>query len=192
MILSPSIYHRLIRPEWLTKFYITNLLTEHFDFSHKTVLDFGCGTGSVCNLFTPRLYLGIDPDPHRVAFAKKNYPNHHFSIYSNGKIPVEDSTIDYLIAISVLHHIPTEEIHRHLNEFKRILRPGGGIVSIEPYLTSSMVSDNLMTLFDQGKYIRNEEEYFKIFEANNFKVNLLKKFKKLVYNELFFFAVSDL
>lgn len=78
MQLSPRIYHSFIRPKWTTKIYIQNHIQRHFDFTDKKVLDFGAGTGANCTLCSHAHYFGIDPDSHRINFAKRMYTQYQF------------------------------------------------------------------------------------------------------------------
>ncbi|HZH62243.1 MAG TPA: class I SAM-dependent methyltransferase [Metabacillus sp.] len=190
MQLSPRMYHTLVRPKWFTKKYIENHLKEHFNFKNKSVLDFGSGTGANCSLCTPSEYLGIDPDLKRIEFAKKLYPNYHFQVFSGTEIPVEDKSVDVILIISVLHHIPPEVISTYVKEFKRILRNNGTVVAIEPCLFDhTRISNWFMKRYDKGKYIRKESDYLSYFLNENFQCKVLKKFKKcFLYNELYFRA----
>lgn len=45
--------------------------------------------------------------------------------------PFRDSSIDVMLAMHVIHHIP--RIRRFLAELERVLRPGGALVAVEPY-----------------------------------------------------------
>ncbi|GAA0328130.1 hypothetical protein GCM10008967_18260 [Bacillus carboniphilus] len=186
----PRLYHNLVRPKWFTDLYIHQNLKLAFDFNDKTVLDFGSGTGANCSLFSPGNYMGLEPDQKRVIFSKKSYPDYHFHVLKEQTLPLEDQSIDYILIVSVLHHISSEELIKYAKEFKRVLRQGGKIVAIEPYLCkSNPICNWLMKWLDQGKFIREENGYLNIFYENGYECNVLKRFRKcFVYNELFFSA----
>lgn len=191
MQLSPRIYHSLIRPKWITKIYIQNNIQQHFDFTDRTVLDFGAGTGANCTLCSPDYYFGIDPDMYRIDFAKRMYAQYRFETFMDNKIPVRDNSFDFILIIAVLHHIPPETIQYYVKEFKRILKPEGKIVVIEPcFFEKSPISNWFMKYNDKGDYIRSEEDYLNYFTKENFRCNVLRRFKKcLFYNELYFTAL---
>ncbi|PLR82981.1 class I SAM-dependent methyltransferase [Bacillus canaveralius] len=191
MQLSPRIYHSFVRPKWITKVYIQNKLQRQFDFTDKKVLDFGAGTGANCTLFSPVHYFGIDPDTHRINFAKRFYAKYRFEAFEGHKLPVDDNSFDFVLIIAVLHHIPPEAIENYIKEFKRILKPEGKVVVIEPcFFEKSPISNWFMRSNDKGDYIQKEEDYLNYFTKENFKCNVLNRFKKcFVYNELYFTAL---
>lgn len=47
------------------------------------------------------------------------------------KLPFENSTLSSILAVHVIHHIP--DITKFLKEASRVLKPGGGIICVEPY-----------------------------------------------------------
>ncbi|UUZ83280.1 class I SAM-dependent methyltransferase [Paenibacillus sp. P26] len=185
---APQLYHWFIRPKWLTKKYIHNHIQSHFQTDGHIVLDFGSGTGANCSMFEPKSYLGIDPDAKRIAYAKRLYPEYTFQVFNNDKLPFEDQTVDYIFIIAVLHHIPTADIARYLQEFQRVLKPTGTIVVMEPCLCKEKpVCNWFMNWYDKGDYIRNEEEYLRLFQ--DYDSTILQRFRKcFLYHELFFSA----
>ncbi|PPA90053.1 class I SAM-dependent methyltransferase [Brevibacillus laterosporus] len=191
MYLSPGLYHRIIRPRWFTKTYIHDHIKSQFTVENKIVLDFGCGTGANCCMFGTEHYYGIDPDVNRVQFAKRLYPNHTFTIFDGKRIPMHNQTVDLLLIVAVLHHISNEQISEYLSEFHRVLKPDGKIIIIEPYLSRKKKFNNwFMTRYDDGEYIRNEDDYLQLFNNQRYDCTVLKKFQKLLlYNEIFFIAV---
>ncbi|WP_100406428.1 class I SAM-dependent methyltransferase [Bacillus solitudinis] len=190
MQLSPKIYHSFIRPKWTTEKYIHNHIRQHFNFTNKKILDFGAGTGANCTLCSPSYYLGLDPDSHRINFAKGMYPHYQFEVFTGNELPVDDNSFDFILIIAVLHHIPPETIHCYVKEFKRMLKPDGRIVLIEPcFFDKSPIGNWFMNYYDKGDYIQREEDYLNYFIKENFRCNVLKRFKKcFLYNELYFTA----
>lgn len=174
----------------MTNLYIHNHVKQHFDFSGKNVLDFGAGTGANCTLCSPEHYLGIDPDSHRIDFAKRMYNDYRFMAFTGNELPVRDNSFDFILVVAVLHHIHPEMIPCYIKEFKRILKPQGKIVVIEPcYFERSPISNWFMKHNDKGDYIQNEEDYLHYFTNQDFQYNVIKKYKKcFLYNELYFSA----
>jgi ubiquinone/menaquinone biosynthesis C-methylase UbiE len=159
-------------------------------FNGKEVLDFGCGTGANCSIFDPGKYVGIDPDVKRIDYAKRLYPDHLFLTFDNDKLPLDDESIDYIVIVAVLHHISSEDIARCMKEFKRVLKPNGTIIAMEPCICAKKPLCNwFMNWYDNGDYIRNEEEYFRLFRENDFTPSPISRFRKcFFYHELFFSA----
>lgn len=46
-------------------------------------------------------------------------------------MPFEDNSLDAILGVHVIHHIP--DINAFFKEADRVLKPGGGIVCVEPY-----------------------------------------------------------
>ncbi|WP_197089588.1 class I SAM-dependent methyltransferase [Bacillus sp. SA1-12] len=156
----------------------------------KKVLDFGSGTGANCTLCTPSHYVGIDPDLKRINFAKQKYAPYQFEVFLGNELPADDNSFDFILIIAVLHHIPPESIKAYVKEFKRILNSNGRIVIMEPFFSEKTPISNLFMKYnDKGDYIQSEEAYLSYFTNEEFKCNVLKKFKKcFFYNELYFTA----
>jgi ubiquinone/menaquinone biosynthesis C-methylase UbiE len=188
--LSPIIYHRLIRPTWFLNRYIYDILKDGFDFENKKVLDFGCGVGSSSALFSPSSYLGLDCDSRRVSYARKINPSYNFGVLAENKLPIPDASVDYILIVSVLHHITSKDIFDYLNEFRRVLNSNGKVLVIEPCLfKGNSLSNFYMSWFDKGKYIRNEDEYIEMFDRFDYETRIMKRFSQLLlYKKLFFVA----
>ncbi|MBW5446931.1 methyltransferase domain-containing protein [Cohnella sp. CFH 77786] len=190
MHLSPRLYHRIVRPRWFTKKFIHDPISSRVDLQNKSVLDFGCGTGANCGICDPDRYVGIDPDAGRIRFAQTLYPRHTFKVFDGKRIPLPDGAVDHIFIVAVLHHIPDGPIAGYLDEFRRVLRPRGTIVAIEPFLCPKNKLNNwFMQNYDNGEFVRTEEDYVKLFRHRNYDCEVLTKFKKcLLYHELFFTA----
>lgn len=160
----------------------------NFQFEGQVVLDFGSGTGANCSIFHPHLYLGIDPDAERINYARRLYPSHKFLVFDGKVLPVENKSVDNLLIIAVLHHIPSDEITTYMKEFKRILKPTGSIIVMEPCLCKKKPICNwFMKWYDKGEHIRNEEQYIQLFRDHEYDCNIIKRFRKcFLYHELFF------
>ena len=102
--------------------------------SSWTVLDIGCG---FANNLLPFLDIGCDChgiDLHEgiVKNVKKIMQERGYeltlSVGSNSSIPYQDDSFDLLISLNTLHYEGTEQkVLAALNEFKRVLKPGGGL-----------------------------------------------------------------
>lgn len=189
MYLSPIIYNKLVRPKFAVEKYIKRVIFGKFMFNESRVLDFGCGTGSSCSMFSPHNYLGVDIDKKRIDFAKKLHHDYEFKVFDGNIIPAEDGEFDFICIFATIHHMQDEVFKSYIKELKRVLSPLGRIVVIEPVLSNKNKFNNwFMKSFDEGKYIRNESEYLSLFE-NNFLVAVEMRFRKFIfYNELFFSA----
>ena len=181
MELPPSLYHWLVRPEWFSQKYIIQYLNSNYCFKNKSVLDFGCGIGTNCTNFKPNHYLGVDCDLRRIDFARYKHPEYCFRETEGTHLPVSNGLLDYILILSVLHHIPGEEILEYLREFRRILKPDGKVIVMEPCVSGDLdLRSRLMCLVDRGKYIRNRNEYVGLFEQQGFQARTIESYNQMV------------
>lgn len=189
MELSPRLYHWLVRPQWYVAKYnrqVVQKLLADFNFNSKTVVDFGCGIGTNCSLFSPGRYIGLDCNRQRIDYARCLYPDYRFEPINGPRLPLDDSSIDYVFIMAVLHHIASCELVEILRDFQRVLRTGGRILLIEPCLRDRRSVRNWMTqVCDRGRFIRNESAYCQLFRDNGFRVEHTQQFNKGFYRELF-------
>lgn len=139
-------------------------------------------------MFHPSNYVGIDPDAKRINYAKRLYPDHTFQVLESKTLPFENESVDYILIIAVLHHVSSDEISSYMKEFQRILKPNGTIIVMEPCLfKKNTLCNSFMKWYDNGEYIRNEEEYIRLFRDHNYDCKVIKRFRKcFLYHELFF------
>jgi len=117
----------------------------------------------------------------RINFAQYKYPEYRFQGINSSNLPASDGAVDYILIISVLHHIPDSEIHEYFKEFKRILKPSGKIILMEPYVCNKIdLRSKLMCFLDRGKYIRSPEEYLNLFEQHHFRAHIKGKYNQMV------------
>jgi SAM-dependent methyltransferase len=95
------------------------------------VLDFGCGCGRVIRWLkdVPGSLRGSDFDGRAVAWCRENLRFAEFG--TNGLEPplgLDDESLDFVYAFSVLTHLSVSVQHAWMDEFRRMLRPGGILV----------------------------------------------------------------
>jgi ubiquinone/menaquinone biosynthesis C-methylase UbiE len=101
-----------------------------------TVLDLGCGTGT----FTVQLaeadptaqVLGIDGDEAVLALARQKSSRFgervRFSKGLAGSLPIEDTSVDVVVASLLLHHLSPAAKLDALSEARRVLVPAGRLL----------------------------------------------------------------
>jgi len=98
-----------------------------------SVLDIGCGNGRAYQLFRGLAieYEGIDVSERLIERAKAQVADllASFRVGSVLDLPYEDTTFDTVLAVAVLHHIPSRRYRRRaLGEVFRVLKPGGHLL----------------------------------------------------------------
>ena len=99
--------------------------------SLHSVLDFGCGCGRVLRTWHglgPKMY-GSDLNPRAVAWCRKNLPFVNASANSaEPPLHYVDSSFDFIYSLSVFTHLTVDGQFAWLDEFHRVLRPGGHLL----------------------------------------------------------------
>jgi ubiquinone/menaquinone biosynthesis C-methylase UbiE len=102
-----------------------------------TVLDVGCGTGTLAIEVQQRLdatghVFGIDPAPEQLARARAKAARRKLPIdFRAGVIeslPFPDQSLDVVLSTIMLHHLPDDLKQQGLVEIARVLKPGGRLV----------------------------------------------------------------
>ncbi|MDR0685035.1 MAG: class I SAM-dependent methyltransferase [Spirochaetaceae bacterium] len=105
--------------------YKTNYLEYLFNNEPKTILDFGCGIGSLIpylhNAFKNTKLYGCDISPESIRVARHNYPYCDFKILKDVNDLQNYEEIDCIIINTVLHHIPQNEHEYWINGLYSIL-----------------------------------------------------------------------
>ncbi len=102
------------------------------------VLDIACGTGDMMDYWMRRAavagievkkLLGVDPSNGMVDVAREKFPKFDYAISKATEIPVEDAVADFLsISYGIRNVVERKEA---LQEFNRVLKPGGYVVILE-------------------------------------------------------------
>lgn len=99
-----------------------------------SVLDVGCGTGTLAVALASRLghgvVSGVDLDPAilDLARAKPGASAVGWQVGSATSLPYADGSLDVVVCTLVLHHLALEAKADALREMRRVLRPGGLLV----------------------------------------------------------------
>jgi SAM-dependent methyltransferase len=110
------------------------------------ILDFGCGCGRtlrhLADLKNTRLH-GTDYNPALIAWCRPNLAFARFEVNQLGPpLAYGDQAFDLVYAFSVFTHLPEDVQQRWMDEFKRLLRPGG-------YLVLSTMPERLLPADDE-------------------------------------------
>jgi ubiquinone/menaquinone biosynthesis C-methylase UbiE len=104
--------------------YHSSIIHEMMDGLSGTILDVGCGTGIIHDLYPDKKIIGIDLSRGMLRYHKGTY-----YVASATDIPFPDNYFNNVVCRSVLHHIP--ETGKALSEIRRVLKPGGKFVCWE-------------------------------------------------------------
>jgi SAM-dependent methyltransferase len=97
----------------------------------ETALDFGCGPGRITAALVPyfRTAIGVDVSPRMVRLAESLTPHPDSCQFLVNARPdlraFRSGAFDLVYSNHVLQHFPHPLIRAYLEEFARVLRPGG-------------------------------------------------------------------
>lgn len=112
---------------------IRDLLARSLPSSGATMLDVGCGDGTLLGDVQHRwpdvALTGLDLQPERIAEARSKVPDATFVVASADELPFDDRTFDVVTAITLMSSLPTQAMETDAaREITRVMRPGGWLV----------------------------------------------------------------
>jgi SAM-dependent methyltransferase len=133
-------YHTVRRWIWraLGEFRRNAEITDFYDPAGKVVLDYGCGPGYLTSYLFEHGALevtGIDVSEGEIEQARASAAREGFADRSSflavdaHATGLAENSFDLIVGSSILHHL---DLRVALEEIKRILRPGGRAVFLEP------------------------------------------------------------
>lgn len=153
----------------------------------KVILDQGCGTGEYSEIFTSRVYTGIDNNKMDIEFAKKHYTGNF--IYGNAtKMYFPDNYFDCVFAVGLHHHLNDNLAKKAITEAVRVLKKDGKYIifdAIYPRNKFNLIG-LILRKMDRGRYVRHADKMIKLIPTNlNYSKRYLSSFP-LDYVELIF------
>jgi ubiquinone/menaquinone biosynthesis C-methylase UbiE len=110
------------------------------EFSGKSVLEVGCGTGTDLLQFARggALVTGLDLTPRSIEIVRRRFEVYgyegQFAIGDAENLAFPGESFDLVYSFGVLHHTPDTE--RAISEVRRVLKPGGKAIVMLYHRTS--------------------------------------------------------
>lgn len=104
--------------------YHSHIISQMMEGIDGKILDVGCGTGIISDLYPDRDIWGID-----ISWGMLSHHRGKHIVASACDIPWPSCSFDSVVCRSVLHHLPQAE--KALREIVRVLKPGGKFVCWE-------------------------------------------------------------
>ncbi len=124
------------------------------------VLDIGCGTADILEHLPDLDYVGFDPSRRYVDAASSRFGHRGTfvtSVTDLGDTDVADRSV--VTAIGVFHHMDDDTVHESLDLARRVLRPGGRLVSVDPTFTDDQHRvARFLIARDRGRHVRTPDE----------------------------------
>lgn len=132
----PEVYDEFANVPYTPR--MMDILHEKFDFNDKTIADIGSGSGRSTLLLAEYAehLIGVEPEKAMRDEALKNTEEAGLDniVYIDGRgedIPLDDDSVDMVVAITATMYPPEEVIPLFIAEARRVVKPGGVIVSID-------------------------------------------------------------
>ncbi|HWW82310.1 MAG TPA: methyltransferase domain-containing protein [Vicinamibacterales bacterium] len=106
----------------------------------ESVLDVGCGTGSLAIAAERRVgptgtVQGVDASPEMIDRAHRKAMNAGVTVTFRQAVaealPFPDSTFDAVLSTVMLHHLPRKARQQCVGEIRRVLKPGGRVLVVD-------------------------------------------------------------
>jgi SAM-dependent methyltransferase len=123
----PGIFGIALNGAYLFRRGLLHAIRRHASSLTGVVLDFGCGKKPYASIISADRYIGLDVP------VSGHRPEDKFTdIYFDGKsIPLKEASVDGILASETLEHV--FEFRKILNEFFRVLKPGGKVLITCPF-----------------------------------------------------------
>jgi len=126
------------------------------------VLDVGCGPGRMTTWLPQVDYTGIDLSESYIEAARETYGDRgRFFVGKADEIPADElGTFDVVIAKGLLHHIDEHEILELFSTTRRLLNPGGRLVTLDGTFTDDMPKlSRWVVSKDRGQSVLTPDQY---------------------------------
>lgn len=128
------------------------------------LLEIGCATGNVADVFRDFDYVGVDIDEQAIALARRKFPGpgyrfHCLDVLEEG-LP-EEAHFDHVLISHTAHHLPDDYFARVLHRSAELLGQGGTLVILdmvrpEPH---EPFGKQFYYKLDRGRHFRNVAEF---------------------------------
>ncbi len=163
------------------------------------VMDYGCGTGTLCDLLISRYphcdLLGLDVDAEILKIAeKKRKGRFKIKLFDGHKIPYPENAFDKVIATWVFHHLTEKQKVNSLNEIHRVLAPKGLFLLADwgkPRGLLQSVLFFLVRLIDNFETFRihKDGKFPDLIEKTGFTKVETSGYKKTLFGTLYYYVI---
>ncbi|MCG2712668.1 MAG: class I SAM-dependent methyltransferase [Candidatus Omnitrophica bacterium] len=135
---------------------LKKILLENMCLSEGSrVLDIGCGVRGNVYGIDPKAYVGIDNQGIFIKHLKESQSG-IYHVMEAGNLKFDDKCFDYIISVSLLHHLSAVELKDAMSEVKRVLKKEGKVIVADGVYPESKfnLAGWLIRFFDKGRYVR--------------------------------------
>ena len=130
---------------------VFNFMGEHqIEVPKGLFVDFGCGVGRLSRALRTRFSagMGIDISEKMVDLARMYVPGVDFCVNQQSNLSwLRNESVDFFYSHIVLQHIPNDFQRSYIDEFLRILRPGGlAVIQIPIEIIHQVIQKQSLTI----------------------------------------------
>ncbi|WP_456374948.1 methyltransferase domain-containing protein [Thiolapillus sp.] len=135
-----------------------DIMREVLPFDKADVLELGCGRARWTRTIAERFPVNsvtateVDRVQHEKNLAISDLPRVNFVYAGAEDIPLPDASMDIVIMLKSLHHVPVPLMEQGLKEIHRVLRPDGLAYFSEPVYEGEF--NEILRLFNDEKSVR--------------------------------------
>jgi SAM-dependent methyltransferase len=126
----------------------------------ERILDLGCGVGASIPFLPEEIsYVGVDVSAPYIEMARAKYGERGMFICADASLLNSQSlgSFDRAFSFGVLHHLSETVATRAIDLVRRVLRPGGMFVTIDPcYVPGQSAIGKFLIDNDRGEYVRDQ------------------------------------
>lgn len=133
-----------------------DMITAVTDVKGKRMIDIGCGTGDLVRQLTEAGAIVSGIDTAEVIEKAKQFPTAGSETYLEGggeTLPFPDDFADVILFFASIHHVPETKMDQALAETRRVLKPDGLAIIIEPVATPGSYTE-LIRLVEDEEHIQ--------------------------------------
>ena len=159
-----ALFRRLLRAESATR----TIIADHIRCqAGDRVLDLGCGNGELASYLTDVNYVGVDHNPKYVASAQRDRAGAATVEFLEADLAdlasLDLGTFDVIVALGVLHHLPTALAERTVATAFDLLNDNGRLITLDPaFHPEQRTIARVLMAMDRGLYVRHPEDYERI------------------------------
>jgi SAM-dependent methyltransferase len=136
------------------------MLDRFVDVADRDVLDVGCGPGDLVRALAARgaRPVGLEVSAAKLApaLAADDGSGARYLVGHAEQLPLLDASMDVVVFMRALHHVPAPEQFTALSEAHRVSRPGGQVYVAEPLPEGAFFE--LMSLIEDERAARAAAE----------------------------------
>jgi ubiquinone/menaquinone biosynthesis C-methylase UbiE len=149
---------QLMQKESLSESSDQLLLAEKLDINNAHLLELGCGTAFVTRKLAeayPSAKITaaeVDEIQHDKNLLIDDLPNVDFILAGMQSIPLPENSVDLVVMLKSLHHVPVDLMSAGFQEIHRVLKAGGKVYISEPVFAGDF--NDILKMFNNEELVR--------------------------------------